>query len=147
MMGRDRDVEEIPARKLMHAAAGLDPADRALLDLWMRQDLPDGALATAAGIPVETVSARKLDIVEHLGSRLRIPPYEVLASLRRAASREPLPRLPAAPVPAPELPIPVPVPAVRPAGPRRPSPELLAAELSPPLPPLPPVRLRRSWRW
>ena len=62
----------------MHAAAGLDPADRALLDLWMRQDLPDGALATAAGIPVETVSARKLDIVEHqvlaaVGARKGLP--------------------------------------------------------------------------
>ncbi len=146
-------MERVAPATLIQAAADLQPADRALLNLWMARGLPDAELAAMAGVSPAAVTTRKLDIVELLSTQLGVPPYAIVAALsstralspsasaastrfRTARSRiitgpEPRPRSLATPRPRRER-------SPRPrAVPRRP------ATVPPaPMPPVPAVRLR-----
>ena len=130
-------MTKVPVSGLTEAAAGLDPPARALFELWASVGLSDAAIAAMAGIPRRAVLDRKLDIVEHLSARLGLPPYEIIATIgglqRTMQSR----------------PEPAPPPLVLVGG-SSPATEGGLAPLGPPpplvaLPPLPPLRLRRSW--
>jgi hypothetical protein len=84
--------------RLIGAAASLDPAGRALLDLSMHRGLSDAEIAQLAGLSLAAVTNRKLDVVEHLSSELGLPPYEIVAALGTISrSRQPREPVPAAP--------------------------------------------------
>lgn len=158
----DEQLERVAPATLIQAAAGLEPADRALLNLWMASGLPDRELAAMAGVRPETITSRKLDLVELLSVRLAVPPYAIVAALAVARALGPARRRPAAarrraqprsqPRPEPERrPWTQPErawqpPTGRPPQPARellrPRPDLVRA----PLPPVPIVRLRSGLR-
>lgn len=121
-------MERVATARLIEAAATLDPASRALLNMWLHRALPDAELARMAGLEPAAVTARKLDIIEHLSEQLRLPPYEIVAALG-TITREPA----AAPVHANGAP------------PKQPPPRRQAhATAESRVPPLPAVRLRRG---
>jgi hypothetical protein len=139
-------LERVATARLIEAAATLDPASRALLNMWLHRGLPDAALAQMAGVETQAVTARKLDIVEHLSERLGLPPYEIVAALgvitpRRAAPPRSTPAV-ATPRSTPAVATPRSTPAV--AAPRSTAAAPRAAE--PQVPPPPAVRLRRGRR-
>ncbi len=122
---------------MIQAAAGLDPANRALLNLWMARGLPDSELAALAGVEPGAITSRKLDIVEALSTRLDVPPYAIVAGLSsaRALRTSPRPRTPARPPARPRV--------ARPVR-RQPHrvPRLPALAPGDALPPVPAVRFR-----
>jgi hypothetical protein len=72
----------LPTRRLIEAAAALEPADRALLNLWVHRGLDDERLAALTGMSVVAVQARRERILAGLGERLGEPPEDVLIALR-----------------------------------------------------------------
>ncbi len=160
-------MERVATTRLIEAAATLSAADRALLNMWLHRGLPDDALARMAGLDRGTVTARKLDIVDHLSATLGLPPYEVIAALNAitggrtadlavpaGAPLRPVPaepeRVPAEPpsVPADRGPVATAVPAPPPVllsqrrPPRPPAPR--AASPVPVMPPAAPAPRRRA---
>ncbi len=67
--------------KLIEASAVLDPGSQALLNLWLHRGLTDTAIAELAGLDMEVIAARRLDIVNRLGEELGVRPYDVLLAL------------------------------------------------------------------
>jgi Anti-sigma-K factor rskA len=67
--------------RMNDAAASLEPADRALLNLWLNRGLDDAAVARMTGMGVETVANRRSRIVEHLSDLLGLPPDDVRRAL------------------------------------------------------------------
>ena len=67
--------------QLIEASAVLDPGSQALLNLWLHRGLTDTAIAELAGLDMEVIAARRLDIVNRLGEELGVRPYDVLLAL------------------------------------------------------------------
>jgi hypothetical protein len=72
----------LATRRLIEAAAALEPADRALLNLWIHRGLDDERLAGLTGMSVVAVQARRERILAGLSERLGEPPEDVLMALR-----------------------------------------------------------------
>src|ERR1700733_1878391 len=64
----------------------LDPADRALLNIWVNQGLDDERLADLTGIEIETLAWRKGRLVGRLADELGNPAPEVRAALEQIAA-------------------------------------------------------------
>jgi hypothetical protein len=71
-------------RELIEAAAALEPADRALVNLWIHRGLDDDRLAALTGMSAVALQARRERILAGLGEQLGQSPDEVLAALRGA---------------------------------------------------------------
>jgi hypothetical protein len=72
----------LATRRLIEAAAALEAADRALLNLWIHRGLDDERLAGLTGMSVVAVQARRERILAELSERLGEPPEDVLTALR-----------------------------------------------------------------
>lgn len=73
-------------QRLIDAAATLEPADRALLNMWVNQGLHDRRIAGLTGIEAVSLAARRDRIVLRLGGRLGLPPSDVRAALAEIAA-------------------------------------------------------------
>jgi hypothetical protein len=83
------DVQEGVARtRLFDAAAALDPADRALLDLWVNRGLDDAALAGLSRLSVGAITARRHTLIERLSTDLELAPERVNDALQALAAGE-----------------------------------------------------------
>jgi len=71
---------------LIDASATLDPADRALLNLWVNRGLDDDALAELSHLSVGVITARRHSIVERLSADLELSPQYVSDSLQELAA-------------------------------------------------------------
>jgi hypothetical protein len=76
---------------LIDAAAVLDPADRALLNLLVNRGLDDNSLARLSRVSAAAIVARRERIVNRLSDQLGLPPDHVRGALDQlgAAAREP----------------------------------------------------------
>jgi hypothetical protein len=72
----------LPTRRLIEAAAALEPADRALLNLWVHRGLDDERVAGLTGMSVVAVQARRERILAGLSERLGEPSEDVLIALQ-----------------------------------------------------------------
>jgi hypothetical protein len=79
-------MSRVATRRLLDASAGLDAADRALLNIWMNRGLDDVALARMTGLDEATVVARRVRIVTHLSATLGLPPEAIRGSLDEIAA-------------------------------------------------------------
>jgi hypothetical protein len=70
------------SRRLIDAAATLDIADRALLNLWLHRGLADERLAQLTGLTVEAVRGRRGRIIAGLSAELGLPEHDVADALR-----------------------------------------------------------------
>jgi hypothetical protein len=71
---------------LIDASATLDPADRALLNLWVNRGLGDDELAELSHLSVGVITARRHSIVERLSANLELSPQYVSDSLQQLAA-------------------------------------------------------------
>lgn len=76
-------MSSLVTRRLLEASAVLEPADRALLNLWIHRGLDDERLAELTGMDARAVGARRARIVTVLGANLGLPETEVLGALSR----------------------------------------------------------------
>jgi hypothetical protein len=74
-------MPSIATRRLIDAAATLDPADRAFLSLWVNRGLDDDRLQTLTGVSAETLDRRRDRIVAQLSEHLGLPEEDVRAAL------------------------------------------------------------------
>jgi hypothetical protein len=79
-------------RRLIDAAATLDPPDRALLNLWLHRGLGDDRLAALTGMTADAVRRRRERILSDLSAELSLPEQDVADALR-ALERSPTPDL------------------------------------------------------
>lgn len=78
-------MERLATRRLIDASATLDPAARALLNLWVNRGLPDAALARMTGMEPQEIAARRAQIVDQLSAELGLPPDDISDALRAIA--------------------------------------------------------------
>ncbi len=79
----------IPTRRLIAATSALDPASRAMLNLWLHRGLSDAQIAEFIGTTPVGVAARREALVSTLATELEASPQEVQESVDQlAASRE-----------------------------------------------------------
>ncbi len=79
----------ISTRRLIAATSALDPASRAMLNLWLHRGLSDAQIAQFIGTTPEGVAARREALVSTLANELEASPQEVQESVDQlAASRE-----------------------------------------------------------
>jgi hypothetical protein len=78
----------LPTRRLIDATAKLDPADRALLNLWLNRGFDDQRLATLTGMSPEAVVGRRDRVIGRLSEDLTLPPADVQQALWELASGE-----------------------------------------------------------
>jgi len=79
----------ISTRRLIAATSALDPASRAMLNLWLHRGLSDAQIAEFIGTTPEGVAARREALVSTLATELEASPQEVQESVDQlAASRE-----------------------------------------------------------
>ncbi len=78
-------MSDFATARMNDAAASLEPADRALLNLWLNRGLDDAAVARMTGMGVETVANRRTRIVEHLSDLLGVAPNDVQRALTERA--------------------------------------------------------------
>ena len=71
----------LATRRLIDAAAKLDPADRALLNLWVNRGLDDERLTELTGLSIEALHVRREKIVAELAADLGLPDEDVRAAL------------------------------------------------------------------
>jgi hypothetical protein len=83
--------ESVSPTRLIDASATLDPADRALLDLWVNRGLDDDELAGLSHLSVGVITARRHSIIERLSADLELSPEHVSESLRQLAATSPEP--------------------------------------------------------
>jgi hypothetical protein len=93
---RFRSMSSLATRRLINAAATLDAADRALLNLWVNRGFDTNRLAALSGMSPDTLGTRRERIVERLSEELGLPPDHVrvaledlAASAREAVAAEP----------------------------------------------------------
>ena len=87
-------MASLATSRLISASAGLDPADRALLDLWVNRGLDDDRLARLAGLTPDALHRRRDRIVERLSEDLGLPAAHVRSTLSEIVAAS-------APTPAP----------------------------------------------
>lgn len=73
----------LATRRLIDAAATLDPADRALLNLWVNRGLDDERLAGLTGLSIQALQRRRGRIVAGLSAELGLPESHVRAALEQ----------------------------------------------------------------
>ena len=78
-------ISRFATRRLIDASATLDPADRALLNIWVNRGLDDAALARMTGLSVETITERRARVVSNLSDVLGLPPEHVRSALTEIA--------------------------------------------------------------
>jgi hypothetical protein len=64
----------VATRRLIVASASLDPADRALLALWVNHGLEDAAVARMSGTSPAGISRRHRRLIKRLSDVLGLPP-------------------------------------------------------------------------
>lgn len=67
----------VATRRLIVASASLDPADRALLALWVNHGLEDAAVARMSGTSPAGISRRHRRLIKRLSDVLGLPPGDV----------------------------------------------------------------------
>jgi len=75
-------MSRLATRRLIDAAAELEPAERALLNLWVNRGFDDPALARMTGLTIDALAARRELIVGRLSDELGLPPDRVRSALR-----------------------------------------------------------------
>src|SRR5664280_518641 len=65
-----RSMSRLATRRLIDAAASLEAADRALLNIWMSRGLDDADLARMTGMTEATIAGRRERIVAQLSTVL-----------------------------------------------------------------------------
>jgi hypothetical protein len=78
-------MDHLAASRLNDAAAALDAADRALVNLWVNHGLPDSAVGQMTGMGPETIAERRERIVERLSAELGVTPAQVDEALAASA--------------------------------------------------------------
>jgi hypothetical protein len=74
-------MADLATRRLIDAAANLDPADRALLNLWVNRGLDDERLTGLTGMSTEALHGRREKIVARLAADLGLPEQDVRVAL------------------------------------------------------------------
>lgn len=74
-------MASLATRRLIEASATLEPADRALLNLWVNRGLADERLTGLTGLSPEALGARRRRIVAGLASELGLPETDVRDAL------------------------------------------------------------------
>jgi len=78
-------VSRFATRRMIDAAATLDSADRALLNIWINRGLDDAAMARMTGLSEATIAERRVRVVAHLSDELGLPPEHVRSALTEIA--------------------------------------------------------------
>jgi hypothetical protein len=78
-------MSSLATHRLIDAAARLDPADRALLNLWVNRGLGDERLTALTGMSAETLRARRQNIIDRLAADLGLPEQDVRDALEQIA--------------------------------------------------------------
>jgi hypothetical protein len=134
-------MADLATRRLIDAAANLDPADRALLNLWVNRGLDDERLMGLTGMSTEALHARRENIVAQLAADLGLPEPDVRVALDQISPDDEALNTPdgtAATAPSPNG-----VPAVTESS----GPEETPAPTPDPAPTAEPPRHRRHRRW
>ncbi len=79
-------MPSLATRRLIDAAATLEAADRALLNLWVSRGFDNARLAALSRMPKDTLDARRARIVEQLSEELGLPPDHVNEALEELAA-------------------------------------------------------------
>ena len=74
-------VTSLATRRLIDAAATLDPPERALVNLWVNRGLDDAEVARMTGMSDSVIAERRTRIVEQLSDELGLPPEDVRSAL------------------------------------------------------------------
>lgn len=75
-------MASLATHRLIDAAAQLDAADRALLNLWVNRGLDDKRLTELTGMSVAALQARREKIVTRLAAALGLPDVDVRGALQ-----------------------------------------------------------------
>ena len=81
-------MSSLATRRLIDAAATLDPADRALLNLWVNRGLDDERLTELTGMSIEALEARREKIVAQLAAELGLPEHDIRGALEQISPDE-----------------------------------------------------------
>jgi hypothetical protein len=76
-------MASLATHRLIDAAAKLDPADRALLNLWVNRGLDEGRLTELTGMSIDALQGRREKIVAQLAADLGLPDEDVRAALQQ----------------------------------------------------------------
>ncbi|MGI8716155.1 MAG: hypothetical protein ACR2NR_23830 [Solirubrobacteraceae bacterium] len=76
-------MSSFATRRLIDAAGTLDPADRALLNLWVNRGLADERLTGLTGMSIEALRGRRERIVARLAQELGLPEPDVRTALEQ----------------------------------------------------------------
>jgi hypothetical protein len=76
-------MASLATRRLIDAAAKLDPADRALLNLWVNRGLDDERLTELTGMSIDALHVRREKIVAQLAAELGLPDEDVREALEQ----------------------------------------------------------------
>lgn len=74
-------TDRVASRRLIDASASLDPAERALLNIWVNRGLDDTAVARMTGMSAAAVAARRDRIIAGLSRELGLPPDDIRTAL------------------------------------------------------------------
>jgi hypothetical protein len=78
-------MASLATRRLIDSAATLEPADRALLNLWINRGFDTDRLAALSRMPATALDGRRDRIVEQLSGELGLPADDVRAALEELA--------------------------------------------------------------
>jgi hypothetical protein len=81
-------MASLATHRLIDAAAKLDPADRALLNLWVNRGLDDERLTELTGMSIDALHVRREKIVAQLAAELGLPDEDVRAALEEISPDE-----------------------------------------------------------
>lgn len=79
-------MSTLATQRLIDAAARLDAAERALLNLWVNRGFDDLALARMTGMDAAAIASRRQRIVAHLSEALGLPADEIRGALTEIAA-------------------------------------------------------------
>jgi hypothetical protein len=140
----------LATRRLIDAAAKLDPADRALLNLWVNRGLDDERLTELTGLSIDALHVRRAKIVAQLAAELGLPDEDVGEALKQISPHDEA-LSPLAPIGVTDA-APSPNGAMTVTEPEAPPPDAEAPPPAPGLPPsapegLPQASRSRRWLW
>ena len=81
-------MASLATHRLIDAAAHLDAADRALLNLWVNRGLDDERLTALTGMSIDALQARREKIVTQLAVALGLPHVDVRGALEGISPEE-----------------------------------------------------------
>jgi hypothetical protein len=76
-------MASLATHRLIDAAARLDPAERALLNLWVNRGLDDDRLTALTGLSFDALHMRREKIVARLAGDLGLPDEDVRTALEQ----------------------------------------------------------------